>query len=95
MQDYLGNHVEKGDTVIIAMRSGRSATISRGYIVSTALKPQFAGGIPTNMVEVEWSNIHKLWMPARHVVRIPNDMLPEKRKERLNDVEEGVQVSEL
>lgn len=93
MKDYLGNQVSIGDTVIIAVRSGRTATLGRAYVKDAALKPQFAGGLNTNMLEIEWSNIHKYWMPASKVVRIPDEMLPERRITKLNDTEEGVQPS--
>lgn len=91
MLDYLGNPVEVGDTVLIAIRSGRTATLGRGYVKAAELKPQFAGGVATNMLEIEWSNIHRYWMPARHVVKLPPEMLPEKRREKLNETEEAIQ----
>lgn len=93
MKDYLGNHVQEGDTVLIAIRSGRTASLSRAFVDKVDLRPQFAGGMPTNMVYVRWSNLSKYWLPASHVVKLPDDMLPEKRKEKLKDVEEGVVVS--
>lgn len=91
MIDYLGNQVSEGDTVIIAIRSGRTATLGRAFVKQMKLKPQFAGGAPSNMIEVEWSNIHRYWMPARNVIKIPEEMLPEKRKEKLNGTSEAVQ----
>lgn len=91
MRDYLGNNVDVGDTVLIAVRSGRTATLGRGFVKQTAMRKQFATGPLAPMVEVEWSNIHKYWMPARHVVALPDSMLPEKRRDKRNDAEEAVQ----
>ncbi len=93
MKDYLGNEVNVDDTVLISIRSGRTATLGRGYVKEAKMKKQFATGPLVPMVLVEWSNIHKYWMPARHVVTLPDDMLPEKRRERLNATEEAVQPS--
>jgi len=93
MIDNLGNQIEIGDTVIIAVRSGRTATLGRAYVKQTKLRPQFQGGTPTNMIEVEWSNVHRYWMPARNVIKLPDDMLPEKRREKLNGTKEAVQPS--
>ena len=93
MKDYLGNNVDVGDTVIIAVRSGRTATLGRAYVRQAEMRPQFTGGVATNMVMVEWSNLHKYWIPASKVLRLPDEMLPEKRRERLKDVEPGVEVS--
>lgn len=93
MIDYLGNNVDIGDTVIIAVKSGRTATLGRAFVKNAKFKPQFAGGAPSNMLEVEWSNIHRYWMPARNVIKIPDEMLPEKRREKLNESEEGVEVT--
>ena len=91
MKDNLGNTIELGDTVIIAVRSGRTATLGRAFVKQMVLKPQFAGGTPTNMLEVEWSNIHRYWIPARNVIKLPEEMLPEKRREKLNGVSEAGQ----
>jgi hypothetical protein len=55
------------------------------------MRPQFAGGLSIPMVEVEWSNISRYWLPARQVIGLPDNMLPEKRKEKLNDTKEAVQ----
>lgn len=93
MKDYLGNDVQIDDTVLIAIRSGRTATLGRGFVKDMAMRKQFATGPLVPMVQVEWSNIHKYWMPARHVVSLPHDMLPEKRREKYNDTEEAVQPS--
>lgn len=93
MKDYLGNNVDIDDTVLISIRSGRTATLSRGFVRDVKMKKQFATGPLVPMVEVEWSNIHKYWMPARHVVALPDNMLPEKRREKLDDTEEAVQPS--
>lgn len=57
------------------------------------MRKQFAEGGLVPMVLVEWSNIHKYWMPARHVVKLPDEMLPEKRREKLNATEEAIQPS--
>lgn len=86
----LGNTINDGDTVIIAIKTGRVASLVRAYARSTEFKPQFAGGAPCNMVEVEYSSLHKFWLPASHVVKISDDMLPEKRREKLNDTKEAV-----
>ena len=93
MKDYLGNEVNADDTVLISIRSGRTSTLGRGYVKEVKMKKQFATGPLVPMVLVEWSNIHKYWMPARHVVALPDDMLPEKRREKLNNVKEGIEVS--
>lgn len=93
MLDYLGNTVEVDDTVLIALRSGRRATLGRAFVKETAMRKQFAEGGLVPMVLVEWSNIHKYWMPARHVVKLPDEMLPEKRREKLNATEEAIQPS--
>lgn len=93
MIDNLGNQIEIGDTVIIAVRSGRTATLGRAFVKQMKLRPQFQGGAPTNMIEVEWSNVHRYWMPARNVVKIPDEMLPEKRREKLNGTKEAIQPS--
>mgnify|MGYP006892914720 CR=1 FL=1 len=93
MKDYLGNNVATGDTVLVAMRAGRTATLGRGFVKDMKMRKQFATGPLVAMVEVEWSNIHRYWMPARHVVYLPPEMLPEKRREKLNDTEEAVQPS--
>ena len=91
MQDYLGNSVDVGDTVIIAIRSGRTATLGRAFVKNAGMRKQFREGPLVNMVEVEWSNLHKYWMPARNVIRIPDEMLPEKRREKMNGTEEAIQ----
>lgn len=93
MKDYLNNEVNVGDTVIIAVKSGKVATLTRAFVKQAVLKPQYSGGAPTNMLEIEWSNLNRFWIPARHVISLPDSMLPEKRREKLNDVEEGIQVS--
>lgn len=93
MKDYLGNQVDVGDTVLLALRSGRVAQFGRGFVKSAEFKPQFRDGASTWMLLVEWSNLHKYWMPASKVVRLPDEMLPEKRKEKLNGTEEGIEVS--
>jgi len=89
--DYIGNQINEGDTVIVAIRSGNTASLGRAFVKQMKVKPQFAGGAPSNMIEVEWSNIHRYWMPSRHVLKIPEEMLPEKRREKLNDTNEAVQ----
>lgn len=91
MKDYLGNPVNVDDTVLIAIRTGKTATLARAFVKDAKLKPQFPDAPPSNMIEVEWSNLHRYWMPARNVVRIPDEMLPEKRKEKLDGTEEAVQ----
>ena len=93
MKDFLGNDVEIDDTVLLALRSGRYAQLGRGFVKNAEVKPQFRGGVPTNMLEVEWSNIHRFWIPASKVVKLPDDMLPEKRREKLNETEEAIQPS--
>ena len=95
MKDFLENDVKVGDTVLIATRAGRTASIGRGFVVEAAMKRQFRDGPLVNMVKVEWSNIHKYWMPASKVVAIPPEMLPEKRREKKLNAEEGVVVSEM
>lgn len=91
MIDYLGNKVEVDDTVIIPIKSGRTAGLGRGYVKSAEMRPQFSGGSLVPMLLIEWSNIHKYWFPAKRVVKIPHEMLPEKRREKLNDTQEAVQ----
>lgn len=91
MIDYLGNQVDVGDTVIIAVKSGRTAILGRAFVKQTGMKRQFGAGALVSMVEVEWSNIHRYWMPARNVIHIPEEMLPEKRREKLNDTKEAIQ----
>jgi hypothetical protein len=95
MRDYLGNDVEVGDTVLVALKSGRTATLGRGYVLAHEFKPQYAGGLATNMLLIEWSNIHKYWIPASKMVKLPDYMLPEKRKADLEDTPEGVVPSRL
>lgn len=90
MEDYLGNKVQVGDTVLLAVKFGRTAKISRGYVKDMEMKRQFRDGPMTNMVYVEWSNIHKYWIPAKHVAMIPNELLPEKRREKLHATAEAV-----
>jgi hypothetical protein len=93
VKDYLGNNVDVDDTVIIAVRSGKYATLGRAFVIDKAFRPYFSGGQPTNMIRVEWSNLHKFWIPASKVLRVSDDMLPEKRREKLNETEEAVQPS--
>ena len=93
MLDYLGNHVDVGDTVLIAVRSGRNAILGRAFVKKAELKIQFSGGEPSNMLEVEYSNVSRFWIPARNVVKLPDELLPEKRRERLNETQEGVEVT--
>lgn len=93
MKDYLGNNVSTGNTVLISIRSGRTATLGRGFVKDMKMGRQFREGALTPMVLIEWSNIHKYWMPARHVVSLPDNMLPEKREEKLNETEEAIQPS--
>ena len=93
MLDYLGNHVETGDTVIIPIRQGRTASLSRGFVRDSMIKPQYSGGALVPHVFVEWSNLHKYWIPAKRVVKIPDDLLPEKRQEKLNATEEAIVVT--
>lgn len=93
MKDYLGNDVHEGDTVIVAIKSGRTATLGRAWVLQEELRPQYAGGTPANMLQIKWSNFHIYWIPASHVVKIPDEMLPEKRKEKLDNVNEGIRVS--
>ena len=93
MLDYLGNHVGVGDTVIIPIRQGRTASLSRGFVRDMKMKPQYTGGALVPHVMVEWSNLHVYWMPAKRVVKIPDDVLPEKRKDKLNATAEAVVVT--
>ena len=93
MIDYLGNHVGVGDTVIIPIRQGNTASLSRAFVQDTKMKPQYAGGALVPHVFVEWSNLHRYWMPAKRVVKIPDDLLPEKLKEKLYAAEEAVVVT--
>ena len=95
MEDYLGNKVGTGDTVIIAVKQGRTAGLGRGFVKDMAMRKQFTDGPLVEMVLVEWSNIHKYWMPAKRVVKIPDEMLPEKRRQKLNDTEEGIVASSI
>lgn len=90
MEDYLGNKVSTGDTVLLAVKFGRSAKISRGFVRDMKMGRRFANGPLENMVFVEWSNIHKYWMPAKHVAMIPTELLPEKQREKLNATAEAV-----
>ncbi len=93
MQDQLGNVIEIDDTVIVAVRSGRVATLSRAFVKDMKLRPQFAGGAITPMINVQWSNIHNFWMPARNVMKLIPEMLPENRAKKYDDTEEGIEVS--
>lgn len=95
MKDYLGNDVNEGDMVVIAIKVGKYASLGRAVVLKTELRKQYEYGMPTNMVHVEWSSIHKYWLPARNVIKLSDDMLPEKRKEKLDNVSEGVRVSKL
>lgn len=95
MQDQLGNVIEVGDTVIIALRSGKYATLGRAFVKEVKLRPQFKGGVPTPMINVEWSNIHNFWMPARNVFKLLPEMIPENRRKKYDNTEEGVEVSTL
>lgn len=93
MKDFLGNDIHEGDAVVIAIRAGRTASLSRGKVLKEEVRPQFAGGTPTNMVQIEWSSIHKYWVPARHVLGLAPYMIPEIRRRELNNVQEGIRVS--
>ena len=95
MQDQLGNVIEVDDTVIIALRSGKYATLGRAYVRELKLRPQFAGGVPTPMIRVEWSNINNFWLPARNVFKMIPEMLPENRRKKYDNTEEGVEVSSI
>ena len=95
MEDYLGNSVGTGDTVLIAVRQGRTSGLGRGYVKDMRMGKQYADGPLIPQVLVEWSNIHKYWMPAKRVARIPDEMLPEKRRQKLNGTEEGTVVSSI
>lgn len=91
--DRFGKRVELDDFVLIAIRSGKGADLTTGIVKSIEFRPQFRGGVSTNMVLVEWSNIHKYWMPASKVVVLPDSMIPEKLQEKLDATKEGVIVS--
>lgn len=93
MEDYLGNKVGTGDTVLIAVRSGRAALLARAYVKDMRMGKQYNDGPLLPQVLVEWSNLHKFWMPAKRVVKLPDEMLPEKRREKLNATEEAIQPS--
>jgi hypothetical protein len=95
MEDYLGNKVTVGDTVLLARREGRTANLSRGFVKDMKMGRIFRDGALTNMVLVEWSNLHMYWLPAKRVAMIPAELLPEKRREKKLDAEEAVVVSEL
>lgn len=93
MQDQLGNIIDVGDTVIIALRSGKYATLGRAFVKEVKVRPQFVGGTPIQMIKVEWSNIHNFWMPSRNVFKLVPEMIPENRIKKYDNTEEGVEVS--
>jgi hypothetical protein len=88
-KDYLGNNIAEGDTVIIAVKQGKYAMLSRGYVKQIGMKKMFGDGDPVAHVEVEWSNLHKFWIPASKVISVPDNMLPEKRREKLEETNEA------
>lgn len=93
MIDFLGNQVNVGDTVLIPIKEGRTAKIGRGYVRDMRMGKQWAEGALIPQVMIEWSNIHKYWLPANRVVALPESMLAEKRREKLNGTEEAIQPS--
>lgn len=93
MKDLLGNNVDNGDLVIIAVKEGKYAKLSRAFVKDTAMKKQFIDAEHIPMVYVEYSNIVKFWTPANRVLKITDEMSPEKRREKLNATEEAVQPS--
>lgn len=93
MRDYLGNNVQVGNTVIIPVKEGRTANLGKARVVDEGMRNQFRDGPLVPQVKVQWSNIHEYWMPARRVVMIPDEMLPEKRRETKLNAEEAVVVS--
>ena len=95
MQDKLGNVIEVDDTVIVAVRSGRVATLGQAYVKEMKLRPQFQGGAICPMINVQWSNIHNFWMPARNVIKLMPEMIPENRRKKYDDTEEGIEVSNI
>ena len=85
MQDQLGNVIEVGDTVIIAVKSGKYAVLGRAYVRAMENRQQFGDGHLVPMIKVEFSNISNFWLPARNVIKLLPDMVPENRRQKLHE----------
>lgn len=90
MRDYLGNDIQLDDMVIFPRKQGRYAMLAGGYVRDMEQRRQFKDGQMVPMVKIEYSNVHEYWYPASKIVRIPEDMIPEIRREKLNATAEAI-----
>ena len=93
MKDNLGNIIEIDDNVIIAVKTGNTASLVRAYVKELGMRPPRPGWPLSAMVRLDYNNLPNWWMIARNVVKIMPDMLPENRIGKYAETEEGIEVS--